>query len=336
MKQIAHQAVAAEGGIYSPEPAWRSSRAFSLVEVLVACTILALLLGLVLSIVGHTGEVWRKTNARIEVFKGARNAFNNLTRLVEQATLNTYWDYDDPNQPSRYIRRSELHFRTGLASDILVEPGEYSGQAVFFQAPANVAAVGYRGVEGLLSACGFYIQYGSDAAWLPAHIAGDGARNRFRLFQWIQNSETMEVYSLPDSQWIKPGGTNGAFPVAENVITMVVWPAEEGGQTSVLDSYSYDSRANANAATQPATANQLPPVFQVALVAMDEASAQRLGGELKATVEGCLNGLFQGKPSVTFASDLAKLEERLAAKKIQHHVFFSSIAMREAKWSPQP
>lgn len=86
---------------------------------------------------------------------------------------------------------------------------------------------------------------------------------------------------------------------------------------------------------QPVTANQLPPVFQVALVAMDEASAERLeqNGELKSVIDGCLNGLFHEKPSLSFDRDMAILEGRLTDANVAFQVYFTSIPMREAKWS---
>lgn len=309
---------------------------FTLIEVLVASVVLVIMLGLVTAIVGQTGQVWRRSTTRLEVFKGARNAFNNLNRLVSQATLNTYWDYDDPNAPKHYMRRSELHFCTGTAQDVVADSTRYFGQGIFFQAPVNIGATGYRGVEGLLSACGFYVAYGSNADWIPEHVKNvNPPTERFRLFQWMQPTETLSVYSVANAGWIDPRTATGAYPVADNVIALIIWPAEEGGGVTSLNSYHYDTREQASTIPQPMNANQLPPLLQVTMVAMDEASAARLGSNLKSTIEGALDGLFESDPGTKFEADLAMLEARLGTARVDYRVFHASIPMKEAKWSSQ-
>lgn len=318
------------------DPASRRGTGFTIIEVLVACVVLVLMLGIVLAIVGQAGEVWRRSNSRLEVYKGARNAFNNLNRLLSQATLNTYWDYDDPNSPGHYIRRSELHFTTGPALDVLGQADRYVGQGIFFQAPVNLGASDYRGVDGLLSACGFYIEYGSNSAWIPEHVRSvNPPTERFRLFQWVQPTENLAVYRATGAGWIDPSLATGAYPVADNVVALIIWPAQENGQATSLNSYHYDTRYQAGFYPQPVTANQLPPMLQVTMVAIDEASAMRLGSGLRTAIEGALDGLFSDNPATKFQTDLETLESRLVEAKVDYRVFHSSIPMKEAKWSSQ-
>jgi len=74
---------------------------------------------------------------------------------------------------------------------------------------------------------------------------------------------------------VPPGA---AVPMlAENVIALLVLPdryAADSGP-ALAPSYGYDSRNTANAVTL----NQLPPRLVVALVAIDEASAERLAAQ---------------------------------------------------------
>lgn len=311
-------------------PPRRRIDAFTLLEVLAASAVLALVLVVLLSFVSQTSNLLRNTNARIEAFQGARRGFENLTRALEQATLNTYWDYDDPNNPRKYIRQSQLHFFVAAAGEGGLPGTPGTGQAVFFQTPANATAEAeYDGLTGLLNAVGFFVQYGSDADWLPAHVGADQARSRYRLMEWMQETEALKVYEAAGRAWIPADAVSRATPVAENVIALAIWPREEGAP-SLLDAWSYDSRNDSRAVA----INQLPPVLQVAMVAMDETTAARLGGGLESIVSGCLAGLFGSAPSTGFAADIGTLEERLTAKGIPYRVFSSAIPMREAKWSP--
>lgn len=325
---------------------WRSSTAFSLVELLVSCAVLTMLLLMLTSITRHAGDLWSSGSSRVEAFQAARAGFDNMTRLLSQATLNTYWDYDNPNSPTRYIRKSELHFLVDDAATAL-GGGNYYGQAVFFQAPGNFNAASATGtasggirdsLTGLLNACGFFVEFGSDQGrgWVPEGL-NVPAKERYRLMMWLQPSQELSVYSDgSDSRvWLDRAKTE-AVPIADNIIMLVVWPKEPDRQaTKVLpDEYYYDSREGANSVPQPANANQLPPLLQVAMVAIDESSAARMNAQLKGKIDGCLAGLFQGAPSATFENDLKTLEANLVREKINYRVFTSMIQLKEAKWSP--
>ncbi len=311
-------------------------KAFTILELLVATAVLSLIMVVMLSLITQTSSVWRSSSARIEAFQSARRGFETLTRSLEQATLNTYWDYDNPNDPKAYRRKSELHFLVADAGTDGLPGTPGTGQAIFFQAPANrTTSTNYDGLTGLINACGFFVQYGSDSTWLPAHVGTGQARERFRLMQWMQATESLAVYENATSHaWVSPAAAD-VVPVADNVIALIIWPKEEGSPASpVLNSYSYDSRLNATNAPQPATANQLPPLVKVALVAIDETSAARLGSDLQTTITACTAGLFTDPPAEHFSTDLQKLEENLAKNSITYRSFVTSVPLREAKWSP--
>jgi uncharacterized protein (TIGR02599 family) len=71
--------------------------AFTLVELLVSTTIIALLMVVLLSMTNQTSRTWRYTTEKVEKFQSARDGFESMTRRLSQATLNTYWDYVDQN-----------------------------------------------------------------------------------------------------------------------------------------------------------------------------------------------------------------------------------------------
>lgn len=318
---------------------------FTLIEILVACSVLAVILVLMLSMVSQAGNLWRSSNSRIEAFQGARLAFENLTRLLSQATLNTYWDYDDPNNPQRYIRKSELHFLTDRAASIVA--GDTYGQAVFFQAPANYNPAssggmvnrGDTGLTGQLNACGFYIEFASDKTkgWIPDHVQAPESR-RFRLMQWVQDTKKLDIYdpqvSENSAQWISSRVLDEALPTADNIVALLIWPKEPEKQTTRVlpDQYRYDSRENSRQSQQPPNAHQLPPLLEVAMVAIDEASVVKLGDRLESTIQSCTDQLYEGGPS-RFASNLKTVEANLNNARINYRVFVATIPLREAKWS---
>ena len=71
----------------------RYTAAFTLVELLVAMTVLLVLALMMVTLANQTNNIWRSSRTRIEAFQGARTAFERLTTNLSQATLNTYLDY---------------------------------------------------------------------------------------------------------------------------------------------------------------------------------------------------------------------------------------------------
>ena len=114
--------------------------AFTLIELLVSLTVLVLLVTILASLLRSAQDVLVRTTGQIQKFQDAREAFESVTRRLSQVTLNTYWDYDNPNRPTKYIRQSELRFLSGDAPTIIngagnVDPAVSPGHAIFFQAP---------------------------------------------------------------------------------------------------------------------------------------------------------------------------------------------------------
>lgn len=313
-------------------------RAFTILELLVAMAVLTLLLVLLLGAISQTSSVTRKASEKISAFQGARAGFDWLTRTLSQATINSYWDYDNPTSPTKYLRKSELHFLVDSAGTGSLPGTAGTGQAVCFQLPAGKSGdAANANLENLLNACGYFIQYGPTDA-LPAPFSAPASPTyRYQLMQAIEPSESLGVYGSPTGDGWVGGLAANAVPIAENIVYLLVWPrkaaSEDAAGSSLTGDFSYDSRANAQAAPQPETAHQMPPVVQITMVALDETSAARVctGATPPTAVSGAFAGLFDNSSQTDFEEDLVELEKRLADQHLNFRVFTSMVPIRESK-----
>ncbi|HSI87170.1 MAG: Verru_Chthon cassette protein C [Candidatus Methylacidiphilales bacterium] len=320
--------------------------AFTLIEMMAAVVVLSGIMLVIFGITNQISHIWRNSKAKIESFRGARAAFTSITSQLEQATLNTYYDYyqngvrrTEANKatfiPTSYNRNSDLHFICGKS---LIT--NQVGHSIFFQATLGRTDVtAYQGMDTMLNACGYYITYGPDIsrpAFLDTLPAASPQRNRFRLMQFLQPSQDLSVYSTTAPSDVKNwfsipvnAGRN-CQPLAENIIAMVILPRLSLGDTTVPGSlapqYEYDSRNSAN----NTTFHQMPPVIDIVMVAIDEPSAIRLGNSATAPDLG-VSTLFQNASSLE--TDLRTLTTSLDARRITYRVFRTSVAIKGAKWS---
>ena len=317
-----------------------SRRGFTFVELLASAVLITALLLIVVAMTSRLSDLWRGTAAKIEQFSEARSAFDSLTRRLSQATLNTYWDYDDLDAPTQYVRQSELRF--------ICQFGAQGSHEIFFQAPLGYSDT-YRGLSGLLNTWGFYVEYADDRASRPSFV-NLPARWRFRLMEYMEPSEKLTVYSKSDA-WCPASGAGraaNAHVLAENVIALILLPRlapqEDATGTRLAPFYAYDSTRDGPNGSDASfnTRNQLPPVVQVTLVAIDEASALRLTSAQVAMLQARLGELFRDAGS--FDGDLKKhpgqatdasLEAALIALKVNYHIFTTNVVLRGAKWSRQ-
>jgi uncharacterized protein (TIGR02599 family) len=342
--------------------------AFTLVELLVSLAIVSVMLGILLGIVNKVSGVSRQINSKSAQFQEARTAFETITRRLSQATLNTYWDYDNPSTPSRYVRQSELRFISGPAETLLgstVPPRPTHG--IFFQAPLGFVEPqsNYRGLSNLLNTWGYYVEFSSDAALRPACINGTTVplRYRFRLMELMQPADELGIYqftsgadsnSLPRNltyvghDWFTDAvGQGRAKVLAENVVALVIQPKlspkEDSSGTKLAANYLYDSTAT-NSDPEINPKNQLPPMVQVTMVVVDEASMIRLSARYDPGNSGLMPNL--GLESFfadanSYAADLfidsgdgtTSLEERLVDEHVNYRVFTTDVSIKGAKWS---
>jgi uncharacterized protein (TIGR02599 family) len=340
-----------------------TNRAFTLVEVLVASAVLLILMVILANMVSLTSSTWTRTKRSVEQFQQARTAFEVVARRLSEASLNTYLDYQDASgnvrteansrnfTPTKYVRRSELRF---LSGPNLTGNPSHTTHSIFFQAPQG-ASDSAQGLEQLLNTCGFFIELGSDANWIPSALPPTFAKERFRLKQLVEPSEKMGTYRLlaanPNStsrDWISDalGDDKSLSVVGENIIALVLLPklsaADQaaGGynEDALAPDYLYDSTGKASDPVLNPS-HQLPPVVQVTMIALDEASATRLGTDGQNELKTLLDGLFQKVGSTTdsskigYAKDLTDLEAFLNARRLSYRIFTSNVSLKAAKWS---
>ena len=301
-----------------------------------ASAVFVLLLGLLMSTISQTSTVTRRATEKVSAFQGARSAFELITSKLSQATMNSYWDYDSPTTPTKYIRKSELHFVVGPAGQDPLPGTSGTGQAVFFQAPGGVTGdATYSGMDNLLNAYGYYIDYRGEVG-LPFQSTATPVY-RYRLMQQVATTESLGVYSgnaTNGSQWIS--GNNSAV-VTENIVYMAIWPrkatSEDPTGNALTTSFTYNSRDNSTSSPQPDTANQLPPTVQVTLVAIDETSAARFctSSTPPTQISGAFSGLFTTSTVAQFESDLETITQNLTANGVNFRVFTTIVPMRESK-----
>lgn len=341
----------------------RRRGAFSLVEVLVAFALLALLMLLLVSITDVTRKTWTSTSGKIEQFRAAREAFQALTRRLSDATLNTYWDYERTNDtPVRYIRQSELRFLCGPGIAASSEAPPRPGHSVFFQAPLGYTeASGYAPLKSLLNTWGYFLEFSDDSQLRPPFITSQivPLRYRFRLMEMMEPSEELALYKFTsgkdgsgsartsgytDTNWFTEPLAKRSVPkraLAENIVALVFLPRFAEGEKrasgalfaahELAPKYRYDStESKADPELNPK--NQLPPIIQVTMVAVDEASYNRLqqGTTMPALYP---EGLFTNASN--YEDDLKTLVSALVEKKLNYRVFTTQVSVKSAKWSQE-
>ena len=316
-------------GIAGPR---RNLRGATILELLLGAAVLAMLLAMMLSVLAHASSIWQRASDSAEAFQSARLAFELMTRSIGQATLNTYLDYDDPSNPSRYLRKSELAFACGPAGTGSMPGTPGTGQAVFFQAPLSLTSKSdHESLDGLLNTCGFFVSYTTNSA-IPQHVKAGSNPRRYRLMQTLVPAEDNSIYkSKTGDSWFS-AFTNNAYPLADNIVALVLSPQDPASSPPDLTgNYTYSTRDNT--VPQPDNAHQLPPAIKVTMVAIAETAANRLssGDQEPAAISSSLTGKFSDPAN--YASDLAQLEKSLSGANITYRVFTSTVPIRESKWT---
>ena len=240
----------------------------------------------------------------------------------------------------------------------------------------------YHGLEGLLNVWGYYVELNSDVNFRPPFLKDamppPPERFRFRLMEFMQPSEKLGTYGYTsgvkngkptaatylDKDWFKPAvnaSPNLSRPVAENIIALIITPRlskrdeqEVKAGASELDSsplapkYTYDSALTKNAGQSGSDPrvnpkNQLPPVLQITMVAIDETSAARLNlKDSSAATANIFNLTNKFTDTSKYTGDLvvspgaaadSSLENTLISKRVSYRVFSTNVPIRAAKWS---
>lgn len=231
-------------------PHLRRLKAFSLLELLVSISVLALLMLLVVQVLGNAQRSWRMVSSKVSQFREARQAFNRMVFSLSQATLNNYSvqiyaGNSDPLvppskdmriAPTGYARYSELQFVCGPSAGSTSLTGlsakNSPGHAVFFQAPLGTST-GYR-LPGGLNGSGFFVNFSDDASYRPDFLnqRNQKATERYRLWEFRTPVENNSIYNYNvgntqprqiQSKWYDSPLAKSR-PVADNIVLLVVSP----------------------------------------------------------------------------------------------------------------
>lgn len=316
------------------------SSGFSLIELMVAMAVLAIIGIVMVSITDSVQRVSRQTMAHAEEFRESRRAFDRINQRLSQATLNTYYDYVGTNgmprtatsanfTPFKYARISELRYlQTNASAFTAPRGGTMIGQTVFFQAPLGQTDTNtLSGLNSLLNTVGYYIEKGSDDGLRPP--TATNSSDRFRLFEFVQPTENLSIYSKTSAAATYAGtdwatsalaASGNSHRLADNIVALVfraIYPDSSGiWQTNT----SYSS-APRNQTSQAIEENNLPPKVGVTMIAVDEVSAQRIA-EMNLS-------LMDAKSE----TELRQLEQQLSDHRLGFRRFESVVSIGPAKWS---
>jgi uncharacterized protein (TIGR02599 family) len=254
---------------------------FTLIELMLSMVVLTLLMMVSFGVIDAVSKVFKRTRAQNDTFQEARAVYEGLTRRLSQAMLNTYWDYEYPNNntnlaPTAYVRKSELHMVAGptkdgaapLLPDATIQSvthGVFFQSPLGFSAPATETAGGTTGLANLLNVSGYFVQYTSDKLDRPKFLReGDripAERWRLRLMELNQPTEYLRTYKatmnpskLKPFDWFREPLITASEPtakrvLAENVIALVLRPHRSpndpppaGSPRQLAPNYYYDSR----------------------------------------------------------------------------------------------
>lgn len=340
-------------------------KAFSLIELMVAMSILTVLMLMMTVLLDSVQDSWRFSESRISQFREARVAFDLMTKNISQASLNTYWDLRDEENDGivdQYFRTSELHFTVFDArSELQGKAGtqQPTGHGIFFQAPLGYSD-DYRNLNNLFNAVGYFVAWGDDENFRPSIVRSD-PENRFRLFEFRPPAEANQVFADGAEERESGGSGEQIFdkwysqsvtglqnqlsfeqylnPLAKNVITIVISPREsiagnvldrETSFDPIARNYDFDSNDGANDRLR--FTQQLPPLVRITMIAIDEEGGARLDVGDGAMPELIPTAAFRSASQ--YERDIAEVTTALADRNLNYKVFSSLISVRSAKWSP--
>jgi uncharacterized protein (TIGR02599 family) len=324
---------------------WRVSMGgFTILELLVAMSILSIMVVLMLGVLQSTSDAWRRNTERSKAFAASRAAFESMTRSISAATLNTYQDYYDANRSNRpsgsltfvpavYGRRSDLHFTTGTN---LVTAQK--GGAIFMTVPFDYESNNTNDYSsGQLNGIGYFVRFTTNSL-RPAGVTNNPYR--YRLMQFLQPTEELMVMNTTNTAWFtnNVNANTNIFPIADNVVAFAVLPQlsdRESANAGILASdFSYDTRMTWSSGAQPTNMHQLPPVVQVIMVVLDESSAKRIeNGTTEPTARLGFNPASVFTAPANLETDLKSISDALSTNRLNYRIFRSEIPIRSAKWT---
>lgn len=284
-----------------------SKKAFSLVELLVSIAIFSLLILLLLQVTNAVSAQWVGGQARIDRRSNGRAILDFMARELQLAQLATSGpqQVDFATTPPTYSTQTfqfiaSIKAKQNDANPTFI-PQEYlNPHALFWQAPdARITT------RGRMSEIGYFVKWVNQKAVLvrfqadPADPANpDNLNPNFLIYDRDTSAEKNSVNWLAKSVIDAVAPADGPADrgwFAENVIGLWIRALDERGRPITKDNsssptdleYQFDSRRGYRDADNvghgpPA----LPPVIEVAIVLLDNASAQRIEAGDPLVIQG--------------------------------------------------
>ncbi len=267
------------------------------------------------------------------LFQSARLAFDVITRNLSQATLNTCLDYDNPACAQHGIFEIP-NWRAGSGRRVPAGCRAHSEP----DRPFSSGSLGYAtnitqhgGLEGVLSACGYFVSFTDEFEHPPARGGLSAIRRAIASCRcWFPRKITISTRH-PPAQPGFPRIRMRLAPVADNIIALIVRTAGSGSKPAGYHDglyLRYPAPCRRETLSRIAPIN-CPPVVQVTMVAVDESAAAR--PQSAAAIAGALSGKFDN--TVSYQADLDDLGSKLTGAKIPYGIFSSAVPIRESKWT---
>ncbi len=278
---------------------------FSLIEILVAATVLVLLTSVLSSLALQTRKIWSGVDGQTQRRSTGRSLLQFIARDLEMAALPSGY-------PASATAAANLQFVANLSSNpanATAIPSDFlNPHAAFWQAPVSSDRQ-----QGALAEVGYFIRWDTSQPGV--------AKAQLCRFQAIP-SDAANFLIYGDStgaavNWLAPGILSAVAPasastnykgwIADNVIALWIRCLNSQGQpivatasgTTLNGGYGFDSRQGFTdpAGTRQHPAPALPPVVEITLVTVDARTALRIAAPLRAVADSPANfGKDRGTP----------------------------------------
>ncbi len=265
----------------------RGKRAFSLVEVMVATIILALIVTMLATLISRASQLWIFAEAQNQRRSTGRALLQFIARDLEMATIPVPY-------PSLNSSAANLQFVT--SSTNVIDSSILNPHAVFFQAP-----VASNRSRGDLAEIGYFVR------WDTQSQPGTAKAQLCRFEVDPSDSQNYRIYAKnadgTPANWLDASTIDQVAPstaaenyrgwFADNVIALWIRCLDSQGKpilkaasgTSLNGGYGFDSRQGylspSSGAAQYAPA--LPASVEIVLVAVDAQTAKRIKSPIVAT-----------------------------------------------------
>ncbi len=334
----------------------RIPRAFTLVELLVAASILSVLVVFCAQLLSHSTSLIKQSSEVMGAYKEGASAFDLMVSHLSAATVDSRpigLKTDDTraleDPPVKIGNWSDLMFVCGSPTDLGVTDHAVT-HGVFFQAPLgeNTTSGATPTLGNALNELGYFVALNGGNA--PGFLNAGSKPKRPRLMQFRRRPDRLKVITAVRSTdpfaWFAPAlqvdidappppansDPVAIYPVANNVIALVVLPQKLAAGTTEklvpLSSYAFNSRAPA--ADDAEYRHRLPDAVTVTMVVAGEDSIQRYQAANPATTFDFNQSALFGDPTM-YQADLNTLVGNLNNARIQHRVFTTTIRLKEAK-----